>query len=100
MAKPTAPDATRGTGRKDLLLRDLLRAFGTAVLAFLLLAALPAPLPGSETRDDALHVTSMYEQRASAEKRSRSRYRRLEVASAVLIIAAGSAAILWVVRRK
>jgi hypothetical protein len=100
MAKPTAPDTTRGTGRQGLLLRGLLRPFGTTVLALLLLAALPAPLPGAETRDDALLVASTYEQRASAEKRSRSRYRRLEVASAVVIIAAGGAAILWVIRRK
>lgn len=41
-----------------------------------------------------------YEDRATAEKMSRSRYRDLEVASLVIIIVAGGAAILWAVRRR
>jgi hypothetical protein len=41
-----------------------------------------------------------YEQRASAEKMSRSRYRRLEIASIVLILGGGGAAILWAIKRK
>ena len=41
-----------------------------------------------------------YEVRATAEKMSRSRYRDLEVASLVVILIAGGAAILWAVRRR
>jgi len=41
-----------------------------------------------------------YEERAAAEKHTRSRFRRLEWASLVLILFAGGAAIYWVVRRK
>ena len=41
-----------------------------------------------------------YEERSAAEKNTRSRFRRLEWASLVLILAAGGAAIYWVVRRK
>ena len=41
-----------------------------------------------------------YEDRATAEKMSRSRYRDLEVASLVVILVAGGAAILWAVRRR
>jgi hypothetical protein len=42
----------------------------------------------------------MYEDRATAEKMSRSRYRGLEVASLVVILVAGGAAIFWAVRRR
>jgi hypothetical protein len=42
----------------------------------------------------------MYEDRATAEKMSRSRYRDLEVASLVVILVAGGIAIFWTVRRK
>jgi hypothetical protein len=41
-----------------------------------------------------------YEDRATAEKMSRSRYRDLEVASLVVILVAGGAAIFWAVRRR
>ncbi|NNF83900.1 MAG: hypothetical protein HKM29_01950 [Deltaproteobacteria bacterium] len=41
-----------------------------------------------------------YEERSAAEKHTRSRFRRLEWASLVLILAAGGGAIYWVVRRK
>lgn len=40
------------------------------------------------------------EQRAAVEKASRSRYRDLEIASLVLILAGGGAAIWWTLRRK
>jgi hypothetical protein len=41
-----------------------------------------------------------YEERSAAEKNTRSRFRRLEWASLVLILAAGGGAIYWVIRRK
>jgi hypothetical protein len=41
-----------------------------------------------------------YQERAAAEQNTRSRYRRLEWASLVLILAAGGAAIFWAVRRR
>ncbi len=41
-----------------------------------------------------------FEDRAAAEKLSRSRYRDLEVASLVIILVAGGGAILWAVRRR
>lgn len=44
--------------------------------------------------------TGSYEDRAAAEKMSRSRYRGLEVASLVVILVAGAGAILWAVRRR
>lgn len=43
---------------------------------------------------------STYEERSAAEKMIRSRYRDLEVASLVLIVIVGGAAILWAVRKK
>lgn len=96
MAKPRVHDATQGAVR-----RRLLRPLRAAVLVALLLgAALPGAIADSGSRDGAQPDAPTYEERAKAEKTSRSRYRRLEVASAILIIAAGSAAILWVIRRR
>ena len=63
------------------------------LLFFLLFA-----LPPSAATDDGKVAT--YEDRATAEKMSRSRYRGLEVASLVVILVAGGAAILWAVRRR
>lgn len=60
---------------------------------------IPARLHGAQ--DNAKHsAASTFEERQAAEKTSRSQYRNLEVASFVLIIVAGGAAILWAVRRK
>ncbi|MBE0604786.1 MAG: hypothetical protein IH610_00680 [Deltaproteobacteria bacterium] len=55
-------------------------------------------LPSSAATDNSKAGT--YEDRAIAEKMSRSRYRNLEVASLVVILVAGGAAILWAVRRR
>jgi hypothetical protein len=44
--------------------------------------------------------TGSYEDRAAAEKMSRSRFRDLEVASLVVILVAGAGAIFWAVRRR
>jgi hypothetical protein len=43
---------------------------------------------------------AVYEERAAAERHARSRFRRLEVLSLVLILLAGGGAILWAIRRK
>jgi hypothetical protein len=50
--------------------------------------------------DNTHRGAATYEERSKAEKMSRSRYRDLEVASLVLIIVVGGAAILWAVRKK
>jgi hypothetical protein len=70
------------------------RVLSTLLLALCLLLSLPS----SAAADNGKAAT--YEDRATAEKMSRSRYRNLEVASLVVILVAGGAAILWVVRRK
>jgi len=41
-----------------------------------------------------------FEERAAAERMSRSRYRNLEVASLVVILAAGGGAIYWAISRR
>jgi len=64
---------------------------------FLLLFLLFSPPPSAATDDGK---AGTYEDRATAEKMSRSRYRDLEVASLVVILVAGGAAILWAVRRR
>lgn len=83
-----------------------------AVLLFILLAAAPLSLrPYGIGRGAAAHGveaadhssrrgSAVYEERAAAERHARSRFRRLEVASLVLILLAGGAAILWAIRRK
>jgi len=70
------------------------RALPALLLAFCLLFSLPS----SAATDNGKAGT--YEVRATAEKMSRSRYRDLEVASLVVILVAGGAAILWAVRRR
>jgi hypothetical protein len=71
------------------------------VLAFLLLflSLMTAP-PLPVRANNVIGKAKAYEERKEAEKTTRSRFRRLEVASLVLILAAGGAAIFWVVRRK
>ena len=71
---------------------------GGALSALLLALCLLFPLPSSAASDNGKAGT--YEDRATAEKMSRSRYRDLEVASLVVILVAGGAAILWAVRRR
>ncbi|HSL91983.1 MAG TPA: hypothetical protein VK863_04980 [Candidatus Limnocylindrales bacterium] len=73
----------------------------SAILAFLMCLALGAPPPLQGAEDNARRGgPSTYEERSAAEKMSRSRYRDLEVASLVLIVIVGGAAILWAVRKK
>ena len=71
---------------------------GRTLSALLLALCLLLSLPSAAATDNSKAGT--YEDRATAEKMSRSRYRDLEVASLVVILVAGGAAILWAVRRK
>lgn len=70
------------------------RALSALLLSLLLLLSLPSPVVSDNGK------SATYENRASVEKMSRSRYRDLEVASLVIILVAGGAAILWAVRRR
>jgi formate hydrogenlyase subunit 3/multisubunit Na+/H+ antiporter MnhD subunit len=71
---------------------------GRALPALLLVLCLFFSLAASAATDNGKAGT--FEDRAIAEKMSRSRYRNLEVASLVVILVAGGAAILWAVRRR
>jgi len=71
---------------------------GRALYTLLLALCLLFSPPSSAATDNGKAGT--YEDRATAEKMSRSLYRDLEVASLVVILVAGGAAILWAVRRR
>ena len=71
---------------------------GRVLSALLLVLCLLLPSPSSAVTENG--KTGTYEDRATAERMSRSRYRDLEVASLVVILVAGGAAILWAVRRR
>jgi len=70
------------------------RGLSALFLGFCLLFSPPSPAATDNVK------AGTYEVRATAEKMSRSRYRDLEVASLVVILVAGGAAILWAVRRR
>ena len=70
------------------------RTLSALLLALCLLLSVPSPAATDNGKGGT------YEGRVTAEKMSRSRYRDLEVASLVVILVAGGAAILWAVRRK
>jgi hypothetical protein len=72
----------------------------SALFAFLLCIALSAAPTIEGAVDNTRPGAASYEERSAAEKMSRSRYRDLEVASLVLIVVGGGAAILWAVRKK
>ncbi|MBW6504188.1 hypothetical protein K0B90_07930 [bacterium] len=72
---------------------------GRALCALLLALCLLCSLPSYAATTDS-GKAGTYEDRATAERMSRSRYRDLEVASLVVILVAGGAAILWAVRRR
>jgi hypothetical protein len=76
------------------------RVLGAALASLLLFFSLMTAPPFPVRADNVIGKAEAYEERAAAEKTTRSRFRRLEVASLVLIVAAGGAAIFWVVRRK
>ncbi|MEW6719568.1 MAG: hypothetical protein AB1346_03870 [Thermodesulfobacteriota bacterium] len=68
-----------------------------ALALFLFLCLLPGP-PPCAAKDGG--PESSFEDRAAAEQLSRSRYRKFEVASLVIIFAAGAGAVFWAVRRR
>ena len=74
------------------------RVFSALLLLLCLFLSLLLPLPSPAATENG--KTGTYEDRATAERMSRSRYRDLEVASLVVILVAGGAAILWAVRRR
>jgi len=71
----------------------------TILLSILLL--LPSILPlSARAADNVPAGPGTFEQRAAAEKETRSRYRDLEVGSLVFILVAGGGILFWAVRRK
>ena len=70
----------------------------TALPALLLAFSLLLFSPAVAATDNAKAGT--FEERAAAERMSRSRYRNLEVASLVVILAAGGGAIYWAISRR
>jgi len=88
---------------------DLARRFGprnsraatraAAAVAILLVATFLLLVPPSRSAA-ANGKGTTFQDRAEAERMSRSRYRDLEVASLVIIVVAGGGAILWAVRRR
>lgn len=77
------------------------RSVRRPLAALLLCGALAAhPLPAASADNLVSPGGPTFEQRAAVEKASRSRYRDLEIASLVLILAAGGVAIWWTFRRK
>ena len=87
--------------RKDLHARRLIPTrHGTALalaVFFLALSLLPSsPIVAATDNTKA----GTFEERAAAERMSRSRYRNLEVASLVVILAGGGGAIYWAISRR
>ncbi len=77
-------------------MRSRLRAI---FLSLLLLLPCLTPV-AARGADNVPGGAGTFEQRAAAEKESRSRYRHLEVASLVFILLAGGGILFWAVRRK
>ncbi len=70
-------------------------------LLFSILLFLPVLAPVSARGADNVPASgATFEQRAAAEKATRSRYRDLEVGSLVFILVAGGGILFWAVRRK
>jgi len=70
--------------------------YGLLFFCFFLLVAPPLTV----SANSAGRGSKAYQERAAAEQNTRYRYRRLEWASLVLILAAGGVAIFWAVRRR
>ena len=88
-------ERSRPHGQRGLLAGS---GAGRTLPALLLALCLLFSLPSSAATDNGKAGT--YEDRATAERLSRSRYRNLEVASLVVILVAGGAAIFWAIRRR
>lgn len=71
-----------------------------SVVAFLLLFATLLPVASASIAVARPTNARSFEERASDERTSRSRFRRLEVASFVLILLVGGVVTLWAIRRK
>ena len=71
----------------------------TFLLSLLLVLALLAPV-SARGADNVPAGGATFEQRAAAEKATRSRYRDLEVGSLVFILVAGGGILFWAIRRK
>ena len=74
--------------------------FGAAVASLLLVLTLVTPTARPARADNVATGTRAFQERTAVEKSARSRFRRLEITSLVLILIAGGAAILWAVRRR
>lgn len=85
----------RGIRRGGGIRRTIVLAAALLLVLVTLFPAAPETMAGSPSRD-----TRSFEERATAERTSRSRFRRLEVASLVLILVCGGAVTLWAIRRK
>ncbi len=72
-------------------------AAGAVAVLFIALCLFIATPSFALTDNDA---GPTFEDRAAAEKLSRSRYRDLEVASLIVILIAGGGAAIWAVRRR
>ncbi|HEY3490609.1 MAG TPA: hypothetical protein VGK27_10890 [Candidatus Deferrimicrobiaceae bacterium] len=83
---------------RPLLLRHAFRTAPAVLMLGFALTASAAPLPVPDNLDAS--SPAAFEQRRAVEKASRSRYRDLEIASLVLILAAGGVAVWWTLRRK
>jgi hypothetical protein len=88
-------DLTSLYGRRDA--RTVARTAAALAVVFLTFF-LYLVAPSLAANGDSSATT--FEDRAAAEKMSRSRYRDLEVASLVVIVVVGAGAVLWAVRRK
>ncbi len=75
-------------------------AAGVVLLYALILFAAAIPHEILASGPDNAPGASIIDQRRAVEKASRSRYRDLEVASLIVILVAGGAAIWWTFRRK
>lgn len=71
----------------------------TILLSLLLLLGSLAPV-SAVGADNAAAGPGTFEQRAAAEKATRSRYRDLEVGSLVFILVAGGGILFWAIRRR
>jgi hypothetical protein len=75
-------------------------ALGVAIASLLFFLSLMTAPRITVCADNVAGGGNSYEERAAAEQSTRTLFRRLEVASLVLILVAGGGVILWAVRRR